>query len=84
MERTLVHELLHIKFSKLQNSLQDDSMQDIELHQLIDELAYLLVHTRREENDSSTITPTSSNISNRKSNHDFRYHENTQNPVKEV
>ena len=46
-ERTLVHELLHIKLAMIDDSGND--VQDRVLHQLVDELAGALVEARRAE-----------------------------------
>lgn len=44
-EKTLVHELLHIKFGFLDNS--GNSLQDRILHQIIDDMAKALVIAKR-------------------------------------
>ena len=45
-EKTLVHELLHIKFTFLHNQTEED-LQGRILHQLIDEIACALVDAKR-------------------------------------
>lgn len=47
-EKTLVHELLHIKMCLL-DCREDDNLQSRVLHQLIDDLAKALVKARREK-----------------------------------
>lgn len=46
-EKTLVHELLHLKFSLLDN--QKDDLQNRVLHQLIDDISKALVEAKREQ-----------------------------------
>ena len=45
MEKTIVHELLHLKFSLLSDN--QDGFQDRYVHQIIDEMARALVDARR-------------------------------------
>lgn len=45
-EKTLVHELLHIKFTFLHN-MEHEDLQGRILHQLIDDLARILVDAKR-------------------------------------
>jgi phage shock protein A len=44
-EKTLVHELLHLKFSLLADKVED--MQSRYVHQMIDEMARSLVDAKR-------------------------------------
>lgn len=50
-EKTLVHELLHLKFCLLSN--ETDSMSDRYVHQIIDEMARSLVDAKRSRKDSA-------------------------------
>ena len=45
-EKTLVHELLHLKFSLLDGS--DNAIQNRIVHQLVDELSVVLVDAKRQ------------------------------------
>ena len=49
-ERTLVHELLHIKLSLLQSE-DNNTLQDRIVHQIIDELSYAFVDAKRMANE---------------------------------
>lgn len=49
-EKTLVHELLHLKFCLLSDN-SDDNMESRYVHQLIDEMARAFVHAKRSGND---------------------------------
>lgn len=52
MEQTLVHELLHVKFSDFNcNNRRSkvENMEYIKMHQLIEDLARVLVRLKREE-----------------------------------
>ena len=51
-EKTLVHELLHIKFCMIDNSA--DELYNKLLHQLIEDLAKALVTTKRNKNSKTT------------------------------
>ena len=52
-EKTLVHELLHIKFSMLDES--GDPLRDKLTHQMIDDLAKALVRAKRDGATSYTV-----------------------------
>ena len=51
-EKTLVHELLHIKFCMIDNS--GNELFDKMLHQLIEDMAKALIRTKRENKFSET------------------------------
>lgn len=52
-EKTLVHELLHLKFSLLDN--QTESLQGRILHQLIDDMAKALVAAKRAQETTEKL-----------------------------